>query len=581
MSFSDLESSVITDEGRSDRLNPSSSPSSSSTPTPTPTLYKRKLCVGRNRRSRKLGLPYALVGFVAILGGLVSYESYKAGSFTSSDDEEHQGSRLVYAPRRLDGSPYVHSESPLPSSYTFDTTSPDSPFLRILSDSEISLLSSTSNSPNSTSNATHATQCHVPILTEKSTKSTILAALGIAWSFVGLAIVCDEFFQASLERLSEALSLSPDVAGATFLAAGSSAPELFTSMADAFGDESSIGMGTIVGSAMFNILVIVALSAAVAGKAGSSLSIDYRPVTRDVCFYLYSIVILAIFFDDGKIVLYESLIMWMSYLAYIGFMVKNEMFLGMCKPPAHGEGYKVSPGDEESVNSAAATIEGIGGGAGADATTQPGSPATEEEEEEGGSRFELPGSAGEWPLYIISFPILVLFTLTIPDCGSKRFERFFVMTFIMSILWIGVLCHIMVELAIGIACINSIDPIIMGVLVLAVGTSVPDAIGSMIAARNGEADMAIANAVGSNVFDVLLGLGLPWFLSTIIKKRPFPVCKDGIYTAVVILLCTAILFVMVLAANKWQMNTNIGFALFFLYILYVLYTLLTANDKGC
>jgi Ca2+/Na+ antiporter len=55
------------------------------------------------------------------------------------------------------------------------------------------------------------------------------------------------FFQASLEKISDVLHLTPDVAGATFLAAGSSAPELFTSLADAFGPSNSIGMGTIVG----------------------------------------------------------------------------------------------------------------------------------------------------------------------------------------------------------------------------------------------------------------------------------------------------------------------------------------------
>ena len=82
---------------------------------------------------------------------------------------------------------------------------------------------------------------------------------------------------------SRQLRISPDVAGATFLAAGSSAPELFTSVGDAFGPENSIGMGTIVGSAMFNILVIVALSSAV---AGGTLNIDWRPVVRDCGFYV-------------------------------------------------------------------------------------------------------------------------------------------------------------------------------------------------------------------------------------------------------------------------------------------------------
>ena len=60
------------------------------------------------------------------------------------------------------------------------------------------------------------------------------------YMFLGLAIVCDEWFVPSLEKISETLSLSADVAGATFLAAGSSAPEFFTSLADTFSTSNSV-----------------------------------------------------------------------------------------------------------------------------------------------------------------------------------------------------------------------------------------------------------------------------------------------------------------------------------------------------
>ena len=58
----------------------------------------------------------------------------------------------------------------------------------------------------------------------------LLLMWGIFYMFWGLAIVCDDYFVSSLEDISEALNLSSDVAGATFMAAGSSAPELFTSL---------------------------------------------------------------------------------------------------------------------------------------------------------------------------------------------------------------------------------------------------------------------------------------------------------------------------------------------------------------
>ena len=80
------------------------------------------------------------------------------------------------------------------------------------------------------------------------------------------------------------------------MAAGSSAPELFTSLSDSFFTKNSIGVGTIVGSAMFNILIIVARSAAV---VPGSVLIDWRPVVRDATFYAVSIALLVIFIVNG------------------------------------------------------------------------------------------------------------------------------------------------------------------------------------------------------------------------------------------------------------------------------------------
>ena len=70
---------------------------------------------------------------------------------------------------------------------------------------------------------------------------------GLIYMFVSLAIVCDEFFVPSLAVLSEKLVISDDVAGATFMAAGGSAPEFFTSVIGVFIAQNNVGIGTIVG----------------------------------------------------------------------------------------------------------------------------------------------------------------------------------------------------------------------------------------------------------------------------------------------------------------------------------------------
>eukprot|EP00168_Porphyra_purpurea_P001957 TRINITY_DN1229_c0_g1_i4.p1 TRINITY_DN1229_c0_g1~~TRINITY_DN1229_c0_g1_i4.p1 ORF type:complete len:309 (-),score=81.45 TRINITY_DN1229_c0_g1_i4:1281-2171(-) len=115
----------------------------------------------------------------------------------------------------------------------------------------------------------------------KRPAALVLYVPGVLFTFLGLAIVTDEYFVPALERICDALQLSDDVAGATFAAAGSSAPELFTSLLAVFVTKDEVGVGTIVGSAVFNVLVIIGVSALL---AGSVLELDWRPLVRDSAF---------------------------------------------------------------------------------------------------------------------------------------------------------------------------------------------------------------------------------------------------------------------------------------------------------
>ncbi len=86
-----------------------------------------------------------------------------------------------------------------------------------------------------------------------------LYLVGILYVFLGIAIVCDDYFVSSLEKICDKLNLSEDVAGAAFMAAGSSAPELFSSGMSLISPDATneIGISAIVGSAVFNILFII------------------------------------------------------------------------------------------------------------------------------------------------------------------------------------------------------------------------------------------------------------------------------------------------------------------------------------
>jgi len=147
-----------------------------------------------------------------------------------------------------------------------------------------------------------------------------LHVLGLVYMFVALAIVCDEFFVPSLDVIIEKLGISEDVAGATFMAAGGSAPELFTSVIGVFVAFSDVGIGTIVGSAVFNILFVIGMCALFSKTV---LLLTWWPLFRDCTFYSISLITLILFFMDNLIEWWEALLLLSTYAAYVIFMKFN------------------------------------------------------------------------------------------------------------------------------------------------------------------------------------------------------------------------------------------------------------------
>ena len=149
----------------------------------------------------------------------------------------------------------------------------------------------------------------------------VLASLAlILVSVVILAVITDRFFIPSLDAISTRLKLSDEVAGASLMAMGSSAPELAIALMALFsggGEHSDVGIGTIVGSAVFNILVITGVSAVVAG----GLHIHVFAVRRDIIYYLVSIGYLALIFFDGGVTLIEALAGLAGYIVYMGVLI--------------------------------------------------------------------------------------------------------------------------------------------------------------------------------------------------------------------------------------------------------------------
>ena len=94
---------------------------------------------------------------------------------------------------------------------------------------------------------------------------------------------------------------------------------------------------------------------------------------------------------------------------------------------------------------------------------------------------------------------------------------------------------------------------------------------SVIVAKQGQGDMAVSNALGSNIFDILLGIGVPFMISSKIYNQPVPVNTDGIISSMILLLIVLIMVVSVLKIANWNLTSCVGKVLFFIYILYIIF----------
>uniref|UniRef100_A0A3P9Q3F0 Solute carrier family 24 member 2 n=1 Tax=Poecilia reticulata TaxID=8081 RepID=A0A3P9Q3F0_POERE len=491
-------------------------------------------------------------------------------------------------------------------------------------------------------------------LEERRQGAVALHMFGMIYMFIALAIVCDEFFVPALTVITEKLSISDDVAGATFMAAGGSAPELFTSIIGVFISHSNVGIGTIVGSAVFNILFVIGMCAIFSKEI---LNLTWWPLFRDVSFYILDLIMLIIFFLDNIITIWESLTLLSAYAAYVIFMKFNSTVEGFVKGCMHKnqvvevevqpkarprlqrggssaslhnslmrnsifqlmihtldplseelgtygklkyyhsmteEGKfrekasilhkiakkKCQVEDSEKANGVASRAEKnlpnsssvevevtppMNGTAG-----QEGETAEDEEEEDQPLSLSWPESNRKRFTYLLIMPIVLPLWLTLPDVRKTSSKKFFPVTFLGAICWIAGFSYLMVWWAHQVGETIGITEEIMGLTILAAGTSIPDLITSVIVARKGLGDMAVSSSVGSNIFDITVGLPFPWLLWSMFRGFiPVQVSSNGLFCAIVLLFLMLLFVIISIAACKWRMSKLLGFIMFMLYFVFL------------
>lgn len=393
------------------------------------------------------------------------------------------------------------------------------------------------------------------------------------------------------------MQMKKDIAGATFMAIASSSSELFINCVATFITEGDIGVGTIVGSAVFNILAVPACCGLFAGQV---VHLDWWPVSRDCLMYGLAVILLIFTLLDGKIMWYESLFLVLAYVMYIIgknfdyviFHCYNKLLMFHFAILAISCNDYIARRMQKFVNRYTKTADSstdddertplIYGTVqskectGLDDSRLLQNPSTETEsisEEFALNPWEYDKTTCLL-MQILKWPIVFALWSTIPDCRRKPHLRYW--TFLVCVLWIGVMSYVIIFMITVIGDTLNIPDSVMGLTFLAAGTSVPEAVSSVIVTNQGHGTMGISNSIGSNTFDILLCLGLPW----LIKSLFFPTSpgyheislkSSGMAYSAGSLLSTLFGLYCAFLLNKFKLDWKVGVVCSTMYVLFLVF----------
>ena len=410
-----------------------------------------------------------------------------------------------------------------------------------------------------------------------------------------LAVVCDNYFVLSLYHICSRLRMAKDVAGATFMAIGSSAPTLFIAVVSIFFTDNAgdVGLGTVVGSTIFNTLFIVAICAM---AASTPLSVSTWPLMRDAFVYTMGTFTLVFTVRDRRVFWWEAIIFVYIYIFYIVVMYFNRPLSKLFYRLTNSASQKYEIVKDELEQSSA---DFLASPKNTEKQQKSNMKLKEQRDLEKERLFEqhqpidiseddtytaeleqfenkqqsplrVPEGVANKITWVLGFPVFFLFYVTIPPCCKKQWAEWYLVTFSMSVLWMGLLSYVLVWMVCIIGYTFDIPDCIMGMTFLAAGSSIPDVMASVIVVRQGSADMAISNAIGSNVFDMLC-LGVPWLMKTAVLDPGAPVLiqSQSIMVSAMLLIGSIVFTVIAIHLNDWKLDFKLGIVFLLVYIVFI------------
>lgn len=297
-----------------------------------------------------------------------------------------------------------------------------------------------------------------------------------------LVIKSADVFVDNLVDIGGALGISQIILGVTAAAIGTSLPEFGSAMMASLSGSVDIGVGTVIGSNIWNIAGILGISAIVAGI----IRTDSRGINRDGTVTLATGLILIFFMLFGDINWIASVVMITLYIFYLWRLIKSQ------------KEYSADKIKEEKTD---ASVE------------------------------------------------------------RKPIDKKKIGLVILGLAGLIIGCRILVYSGVELARVAGIPEMIMGLFTLAIGTSIPELVVTLSSAMKGLHELSIGTVLGSNTFNILIGIGIPALFINIPVER-----LSLTFDAPVMIFVTVLLLVLVKRSGK--LTRTGGIILLATYISY-------------
>lgn len=354
-------------------------------------------------------------------------------------------------------------------------------------------------------------------------------AINIVLLVLGVIIVLKgaDWLTDGAVNIATRFGVSQMVIGLTIVAMGTSMPEFCVSMVSALKGTPDLAVGNVVGSNTLNTLLIVGCSALVA-----PIMVKRSSVKRDIPFAVVASLLMLLFCLDGAIGRVDAAVLFAGFCLFMFVTLKYA---------------KTTEGPAASVaTNGAATATAISEASTSQASSSEASSSETSAPEASSSETSASESSQASGTSMLKAVVMLVVGLLCLIAGSNMF----------------------VDNASFVASSLGVSDAVIGLTIVAGGTSLPELATSMVSAKKGNSDIAIGNVIGSNVFNILMIIGITGLVK--------PMHIAGITTLDLIMMLASMLLMWFFCRTTYKVKRWEGAVLTIVYLAYLTWLVMNA-----